>query len=55
MSWVEVEMNWVEVDGAGWKWVHGLVIPEKNKEILIKNNHSDCLKATLQERSNKSV
>ena len=29
MSWVEVEMNWVEVDGAGWKWVHGLVITEK--------------------------
>ena len=37
MSWVEVEMNWVkvdgagwswvEMDGAGWRWVHGLVIP----------------------------
>ena len=27
-SWVEVEMNWVEVDGAGWSWVHGLVIPK---------------------------
>ena len=36
-SWVEVEMSWVEVDGAGWswmevygagwKWVHRLVIP----------------------------
>ena len=25
-SWVEVEMSWVEVDGAGWRWVHGLVI-----------------------------
>ena len=20
-------MNCVEVDGAGWRWVHGLVIP----------------------------
>ena len=20
-------MTWVEVDGAGWRWVHGLVIP----------------------------
>ena len=20
-------MSWVEVDGAGWSWVHGLVIP----------------------------
>ena len=20
-------MSWVEVDGAGWRWVHGLVIP----------------------------
>ena len=27
MCWVEVEMSWVEVDGAGWSWVHGLVIP----------------------------
>ena len=29
-SCVEAEMNWVEVvdlDGAGWRWVHGLVIP----------------------------
>ena len=26
-SSVEVEMSWVEVDGAGWSWVHGLVIP----------------------------
>ena len=26
-SWVETEMSWVEVDGAGWNWVHGLVIP----------------------------
>ena len=27
-SWVETEMSWVEVDGAGWRWVHGLVIPD---------------------------
>ena len=20
-SWVEAEMSWVEVDGAGWSWV----------------------------------
>ena len=29
-SRVEVEMSWVEVDGAGgagWSWVYGLVIP----------------------------
>ena len=26
-SWVEAKMSWVEVDGAGWRWVHGLVIP----------------------------
>ena len=25
-SWVEAEMSWVEVDGAGWRRVHGLVI-----------------------------
>ena len=26
-SWIEAEMSWVEIDGAGWRWVHGLVIP----------------------------
>ena len=36
-NWVEAEMSWVEVDGAGWswveveeawwRWVHGFVIP----------------------------
>ena len=25
-NWVEAEMSWVEVDGGGWRWVHGLVI-----------------------------
>ena len=25
--WVEAEMSWVEVDVAGWRWTHGLVIP----------------------------
>ena len=25
-SSVEAEMSWVEVDRAGWRWVHGLVI-----------------------------
>ena len=25
-SWEEIEISWVEVDGAGWRWVHGLVI-----------------------------
>ena len=28
-SWVEGEMSWVEVDEAGWRWVHGSVIPNK--------------------------
>ena len=28
-SWAEVEMSWVEVDGAGWRWVYCLVIPLK--------------------------
>ena len=26
-SWVKAEMSWVEVDGAGWSWLLGLVIP----------------------------
>ena len=25
-SLVEADMSWVEVDGTGWRWVHGLVI-----------------------------
>ena len=40
-SWVEAEMSWVEVDRAGWRWVHGLVIPDyvqkmKNMVLIIK-------------------
>ena len=30
ISWVEADgagRSWVEVDGAGWRWVHGSVIP----------------------------
>ena len=26
-SWVEAEMSWVEVDAAGWRWVHDIVMP----------------------------
>ena len=26
-SLVEDEMSWVEVDGAGRRWVHGLIMP----------------------------
>ena len=33
-SWVKVEMSWVEVDEAGWRWVHGLVIPIKLFPII---------------------
>ena len=29
---MKVEMSWVEVDEAGWGWVHGLVIPLLNRE-----------------------
>ena len=28
-NWVDAEMSLVEVGGAGWRWVHGLVIPQK--------------------------
>ena len=30
-SWVEAEMSWLEVDGAGWSWVHDLVIINKKE------------------------
>ena len=36
-SWVEAEMSWVEVDGAGWRWVHDLVILNSHKlNILLE-------------------
>ena len=42
-SWVEAEISWVEVDGAGWRWVHGLVIT--NKESLFMT-HRDKTSVT---------
>ena len=35
-SWMEAEMSWMEVDGAGWRWVHSLVIRknESNDDVL---------------------
>ena len=34
---MEAEMSWVEVDGAGWRCVHGLIIPVNRiiKDLLI--------------------
>ena len=29
-SWVKAEMSWVEVDGAEWRWLRDLVIPNYN-------------------------
>ena len=29
-------MSWVEVDGAGWKWVHGLVISSAPSSLDLK-------------------
>ena len=37
-SWVETEMSWVGVDGAGWRWVNGLLIPSFN--MLIKKHEA---------------
>ena len=36
-SCVEAQMSWVEVDGAGWRWVHGFVIPNKKLEDIVSN------------------
>ena len=43
-SLVEVEISWVEMDGAGWRWVHGLVIP---KLIQHHNFRIHCEKKKL--------
>ena len=37
-SLVEAEMNWVEVDGGGWRWVHGLVIPNRSKKLNLRKD-----------------
>ena len=34
-NWEENEISWVEVDGAGWRWVHDLVIHIIKNEPLI--------------------
>ena len=31
-------MSWVEVDGAGWRKVHGLVIPIKKNQNTVYSN-----------------
>ena len=41
MSWVEVDgagWSWVEVDGAGWRWVHGLVKYFKQRKKAFDGN-----------------
>ena len=35
-SWMEAEMSWMEVDGAGWRCVNGLLILSFN--MLIKKH-----------------
>ena len=47
MSWVEVEMSWVKVDGARWRWVHGLVIPIFNNDSVKNNIQLDNFKEVL--------
>ena len=37
-------MSWVEVDGAGWRGVHGLVIPlYVNHDINTRSLNEHCL------------
>ena len=50
-SWVEGEISWVEVDGAGWMRVHGLAVPNfkiilthNEKFSLVKKNFDICKK-----------
>ena len=30
--------SWVEVDGAGWRWVHGLVMPYRRVIFITPSN-----------------
>ena len=36
-SSVKAEIRWVEVDGAGWRWVHGLAIPKLKYVVYVSN------------------
>ena len=38
-------MGWVEADGAGWSWVHSLVIPF---EILMQCNNANVVTVKIQ-------
>ena len=38
MSWVEVEMNWVERNGAEWRRVHSLVIPLQKRAMKVQDS-----------------
>ena len=31
-------MSWVEMDEAGWSWVHGLVIPKSKNCFNVKSS-----------------
>ena len=45
MSWVQVErvtLSWVKVNGAGWRWVHDLVIPYNIAILEIKSADYRC-------------
>ena len=46
-----VAESWVEVDGAGWRWVHGLVIP-LFESIKQKSKKSYFSKQVLQYKNN---
>ena len=40
-SWVETEMSWLGVEGAGWRWVDGSLIPNFNiltKKHVVQSN-----------------
>ena len=38
MSWVEIEMNWVEKNGAEWRWLHSLVIPLQKQAMKVQHS-----------------
>ena len=35
VSWIEAEMSWMVMNGAGWRWVHPLAIPIFRTSILL--------------------
>ena len=50
MSWVEVGGAWWRLKSAGWRWVHGLVIPDINITLNLPKKAKAFLTSSFRGR-----